>query len=81
MLKCKDIAHEASDYVEHHQHWWRRLLFRLHLFLCANCRRFVRHLRLTRQFIRRRGAPASPQEVEQVLSQVESRHGGSTGAQ
>jgi hypothetical protein len=47
MLKCKDVAHLASDYLDKNIDGTLTLRIRLHLILCANCRRFVRHLRIT----------------------------------
>lgn len=47
MLNCKQVATIASDYLDNStQLKWQ---MRLHLLMCANCRRFVRHLKITRQ--------------------------------
>ncbi|MEE2732898.1 MAG: zf-HC2 domain-containing protein [Pseudomonadota bacterium] len=73
MLNCRDVAHEASDYIDQNLSWWRRLMFRLHLFVCAKCRRFVAHVHLTRDFLRRRGPlRASDQDIEQVMQRVKT---------
>jgi len=72
MLNCRDVAHEASDYIDHNQSWWRRLMFRLHLFICHNCRVFVAHIQVTREFIRKRGSTnASTEEIEKVMATVD----------
>lgn len=72
MLNCRDVAHEASDYIDDNLSWWRRLLFRLHLFLCANCRRFVSHVHITRDFLRKRGhLKASSSEVDKVMTGID----------
>lgn len=72
MLNCRDVAHEASDYIDHNLSGWRRFWFNVHLFLCKNCRAFVRHVNTTRDFIRSRGGvPASKQEVKQIMDAVE----------
>lgn len=72
MLKCRDVAHEASDYIDHNQTRWHRFWFNVHLFICSNCRRFVRHVRTTRDFISKRDAvPASEQEVQKVMAAIE----------
>ena len=47
MLKCKQIAERATDYLEEQQTWSQRLAWKLHLFMCVNCRRFVKQLKLT----------------------------------
>ncbi|MDO3386978.1 zf-HC2 domain-containing protein [Gilvimarinus sp. SDUM040013] len=47
MLKCKDVSQRASEYLDGADRplKWQ---MRLHLAMCSNCRRFVRHLALTR---------------------------------
>ncbi|EIK45792.1 hypothetical protein O59_001431 [Cellvibrio sp. BR] len=47
MLSCKQVASLASDYLENNTPLkWQ---IRLHLLMCANCRRFVKHLDITRK--------------------------------
>ena len=48
MLSCKDVAIQASDYLEHNTSQSLRWKIRVHLMLCTQCRRFIRHLRITR---------------------------------
>lgn len=46
MLSCKQVAAVASDYLDNNTPLkWQ---IRLHLLMCANCRRFVRHLKIMR---------------------------------
>lgn len=45
MLSCKEIAQQASDYIDQQYSWRRRMVFRLHLFICGNCRRYISQLR------------------------------------
>lgn len=71
MLTCRDVAREASDYIDHAQPWHRRWRMAFHIFICFYCRRFLRHLRVTRATTQQRGAePASPQEVAQIVEHV-----------
>lgn len=47
MLSCKQVAGLASDYLDNNTPLkWQ---IRLHLLMCANCRRFVKHLDITRK--------------------------------
>jgi hypothetical protein len=47
MLNCKQVATLASDYLDNNTPLkWQ---IRLHLMVCANCRRFVRHLKVTQK--------------------------------
>jgi len=42
---CKDVTQLASEALEHELSFRQRWGLRLHLWLCRNCRRFVRQLR------------------------------------
>ena len=53
MLTCKDIAKQASDYVDGHLSARQRLAFAFHLLLCGQCREFLRQLRLALRFYRK----------------------------
>lgn len=47
MLNCKQVATLASDCLDNNTPLkWQ---IRLHLMVCANCRRFVRHLKVTQK--------------------------------
>ncbi|HAO24235.1 MAG: anti-sigma factor [Methylophaga sp.] len=47
MLKCRDIEAMASDYLDKDLSFQQRMAFKLHLFLCHNCRNHVRQLKTT----------------------------------
>ena len=71
MLKCRDVAHQSSDYIDNRMGVWARLRFRFHLFICVYCRRFVKHVRITRDFMHRKTLPeAEPSEIEQVMKSI-----------
>ena len=48
MLSCKQVASLASQYLDRDTGPTLNWQIRLHLLMCANCRRFVRHLKITR---------------------------------
>lgn len=74
MLKCRDIAHQASDYLDQQLTGWQRVRFRIHLLYCYYCRRFVNHLRITNGYLR--GNPfahlseADKNEVDNILAKI-----------
>lgn len=71
MLKCRDVAQEASDYIDNALPWPRRLGMWLHLFICTNCRRFLRHIRITQRLSALRGSgDAQPDEVSRIVDHV-----------
>lgn len=73
MLSCRDVAKRASDYLDERDapNGQPSLQIRLHLMLCSNCRRFVRHLHSARKLaaLVQKGQERSTQG-EQVLSQI-----------
>lgn len=52
MLKCHDINAMASDYLNKDLSFRQRMAFKTHLFLCHNCRHYVRQLKTTISSIR-----------------------------
>jgi cyanate permease len=71
MLKCKQIAERATDYLEEQQTWPQRRAWKLHLFMCVNCRRFVKQLNLTCDMcIDKKSPEASDKEVDAVMTKI-----------
>ncbi len=70
MLKCRDVAHDASDFIDGRIPWYRRPAWYLHLLICGHCRRFLRHFRTSIQVAsaaaRRTAAPAEVTEILEV---------------
>jgi hypothetical protein len=42
MLKCRDIAHRASDHIEGTMHWREKIGYLMHVLMCGYCRQFIR---------------------------------------
>ncbi len=76
MLKCKDIAHHASELVDNRLRWYQKLPWYLHLMLCSNCRRFVHQLRLTVTTMQRlaRRRPRD-EDIKQVMDSIKKTQG------
>ncbi|UTA47702.1 zf-HC2 domain-containing protein [Simiduia sp. 21SJ11W-1] len=49
MLKCKDIVARSSDYIEGELSGWARANYKVHLFMCTHCRRYLRHVQVAAQ--------------------------------
>jgi len=47
MLSCKEITQLTSDYLDHELGFIKRMQFRMHLFICKNCQRFVEQFKTT----------------------------------
>ncbi|WP_014707273.1 zf-HC2 domain-containing protein [Methylophaga nitratireducenticrescens] len=47
MLKCREIEQLASDYLDQDLSFGQLMAFKMHLFICHNCRNYVRQLKIT----------------------------------
>ena len=47
MPSCKDITEHSSDYLDRNLTFVQRMGFKMHLFMCTNCERYVSQLKLT----------------------------------
>ncbi len=45
MLRCRDVATLASEFVDRDLPWRQRLAVRMHLMMCDTCSRYIRQLR------------------------------------
>jgi hypothetical protein len=72
MLKCNEVVERADELVDGTPLSFRqRWALRLHLMMCHHCRRYVRQLRLLVQSLHRKPEPASQEEVNQVMRQLD----------
>jgi len=47
MPSCKDVTEHASDYLDSNMPFMKRMKYRLHLFICDSCSRYLSQLKLT----------------------------------
>ncbi|NMY27071.1 anti-sigma factor [Pseudomonas sp. WS 5021] len=52
MLTCKEQVARSSDFLDGQLSFGDRLRMRHHLMFCANCRRFIRQMRLMQATLR-----------------------------
>ena len=52
-INCKEVSALASQQHERKLTPWKRLQLSLHLFICDNCRRVVRHIEFIRRAVKR----------------------------
>jgi len=72
MLNCRQISERASRFVDGELGRREWLAVRLHLLMCAKCRRFVQQLGCLVTALGRRSSqtPPAPAGVEQILSKL-----------
>lgn len=78
MPSCKDVSEYSSDYLDKNLSLRQRARFKLHIFICVQCRQYVDHLKLTIATIGAIGKTpeASPpdidaQQVQDIVSQIQ----------
>lgn len=52
MLRCKDVAAQASAHIDGELSLWKRFQMRVHLAMCHGCNAFVTQLRETNELAR-----------------------------
>ena len=52
MLTCKEASILISERQDRKLRLYQRLALRMHLWVCGNCRRFERQMRLIRRMLR-----------------------------
>ncbi|MDR7089423.1 zf-HC2 domain-containing protein [Cellvibrio fibrivorans] len=71
MLSCKQVATIASDYLDKSTPLkWQ---IRLHLLMCANCRRFVRHMKITRELSKQMVLNKTADDVDTIWNKVQQQ--------
>lgn len=81
VFSCRDVAERASDYLDRDLSLRSRLQFRLHLFLCRDCRRYIDQLGRMTALLRGsldRTAAMPPATEERLLAAVRARAGASS---
>jgi anti-sigma factor RsiW len=68
MFSCKDVSERASAYVSREMSAWERAQYRLHLFICHDCRNFIAQFRATLGALRGRKTSADPAVVDQQVA-------------
>ena len=77
MPSCKDITNQSSDYLEGNQTLLQRLGFKMHIFMCVNCKRYLSQLKLTIATIgQTKDAIPQPVDEQHVHEIVEKLHQG-----
>ena len=66
MLTCKEQVARSSDYLDGQMGFRERMLVRQHLIFCANCRRFIKQMRLMSATLKKLPEPL-PADLEQTV--------------
>lgn len=74
LLTCQQVATLASDYLDQQADGKITFKIRVHLIMCANCRRFVKHLRTTKTVVPHFVQSENPElDAEAVLKRIKER--------
>ncbi len=71
MLSCKDVTERAGDWTDGQLGFRQRLAVRLHLLICAFCRRFLRQYRLAAETAAVRAGQSQPEEVAAIMKMID----------
>lgn len=70
MLKCRELVEHTDALLAGELTWRQRLSFRMHLFMCHHCRRYVNQLKKLLRAIPGMHGKADDTEVEQVMRRI-----------
>jgi anti-sigma factor RsiW len=76
MLKCRDVAELVTPYLEGTLPLKTRAAARIHLWLCAACRRYVEQMRRTIRFLGSGPPPPPPENENQIIELLDSSRRG-----
>jgi anti-sigma factor ChrR (cupin superfamily) len=70
MLSCRDVVTLATEYAEGRLPWTARLQMRLHLLMCAFCRRYLKQMDLTKLLLGRLGKTPERPDIPPSLREA-----------
>lgn len=71
MLKCREVAELANDYIDKQLPWHTSMAMGLHLSMCRHCSGFVNKLRLVVTLVKERpDEPVSDLEADEIVEHV-----------
>ncbi|MBT4836130.1 MAG: zf-HC2 domain-containing protein [Methylococcales bacterium] len=71
MLTCRDIESKSSDYIDNDLNIWQKMKYKFHLFMCVDCRRFIKHLKLTIYTYKNSlNQPTPKEKIDQVMDRI-----------
>lgn len=73
MLSCKDITEKANEYIDKELSISARVSFRMHLFVCVNCRNYITQLRTTILALGRMKSDTTTAIDESVIEEIVNR--------
>ena len=73
MLSCKQVAKLASQYIDEDTSAPLKWKIRMHLLMCANCRRFIRHLKITQTLAKKASLTSPETNSEDVWNKLQRK--------
>lgn len=71
MLKCREVAEMANDYIDKELPWHKSMAMGLHLSMCKHCSGFVNKLRLVVTIVRDQPPETlSDNEAEEIMKNI-----------
>lgn len=70
MFSCKDVTEKANQYIDQELPLGARLKVQLHLFVCVNCRHYIKQLHMTINALGRMRKPADDVTPEETVSEI-----------
>ncbi|HFB66780.1 MAG TPA: zf-HC2 domain-containing protein [Aeromonadales bacterium] len=75
-LSCKDVTDLSSEYIDNELDWSVKLKIRFHLLMCGYCRKFVRHMDITHEYVKKQqtlnyiGGQQLDEKVDIIMAEI-----------
>ena len=71
MLKCREVVHEADQFLSDDLPWHRRWRFTFHLLMCKHCSRYISQFEALKDATPFMHRKASDDEVSRVMNSID----------
>jgi len=76
LLTCREVTEDADDYLAGDLAWWARLQFRMHLFMCRHCRRYMKQVEAAIRLVQQPLERPAPAMEKAIMDQFQQWKGG-----
>ena len=77
MLSCKDVTEKADDYLDRNLPVMTRVSYRMHLFVCNRCRRYLDQIKVTIGVLNRmeETSPCDDETARNIVADLQAHIG------
>jgi len=70
MLRCQDIVEQADMHLTQEQTIFNKILFKIHLFACSNCRLYIKQFKAMLTQISKIATSSKVKDTQQMIIDI-----------